>query len=193
MAAGEMTDFIFELIDRGCGFNSLIVNDGSVRNMLVNILGGVNDGGLNSLTLNNRLNTLVNVVMGQMVGIGSALNGGAFRGSNLLMISDAGVHLLMTSCILLRHWDFAMTMFRSELLVFVFGWQGSFFLNRLDAMLMMMDLVLTSYVLVDLLRLIGSNNLMGSLRLDFGVNCGVVVFSRGEDLNQKPVSRNIHP
>jgi hypothetical protein len=60
-------------------------------------------------------------------------------------------------------------------------------------MLMMMDLVLTSYVLVDLLRLIGSNNLMGSLRLDFGVNCGVVVFSRGEDLNQKPVSRNIHP
>ena len=56
-------------------------------------------------------------------------------------------------------------------------------------MLMMMDLVLTNYVLVDFLRLIGSNGLMSSLRLNFGVNCGVVVFPRRKNLNQKPVSK----
>ena len=71
----------------------------------------------------------------------------------------------------------------------VFGRQGSFFLNGLDAMLMMMDLVLTNYVLVDFLRLIGSNGLMSHLRLNFGVNCGVMVFARGKNLNQKPVSK----
>ena len=80
-----------------------------------------------------------------------------------------------------------MTMLGSELLMFVFGWQGSSFLYRLDAMLVMVNFVLTNDVLVNFLGLIGSNNFVSSLRLDLGVNGGIVVFTGGKNLNQKQV------
>ena len=71
--------------------------------------------------------------------------------------------------------------------MFVFGWQGSSFLYRLDAMLVMVNFVLTNDVLVDFLGLIGSNNFVSSLGLDLGVNGGIVVFTGGKNLNQKQV------
>ena len=162
------------------------MNNWTIGDVLVDILGGMDHRGLDSLELNNRLDTFVDMVMGQVVNVCATFHGGAFRGSDLLVIADARLHLLMTSGILFRHGDLVMTMLGCKLLMFVFGWQGSFFLDRLDPVLMMMHLVFASHVLVDFLRLIGSDGLVGRLRLDLGVNGGVVVLARGEDLYQKP-------
>jgi hypothetical protein len=93
----------------------------------------------------------------------------------------------MTSGVFIGHSCFVMTMLGSELLMFMFGWQSASFLYRLDAMLMMVNFVLTNNVLVDFLSLIGSNNFVSSLRLDLGVNGGIVVFTGGKNLNQKQV------
>jgi hypothetical protein len=163
------------------------VNNWAISNMLVHVLRGMDNRRLNSLALDDRLNTFVNMVVGQMLGIRAALDCGALRRCNLLMIGDTSVHLLMTGGIFVGHSYLVMTMLGSELLMFVFGWQGSSFLYRLDAMLVMVNFVLTNDVLVDFLGLIGSNNFVSSLRLDLGVNGGIVVFTGGKNLNQKQV------
>ena len=120
-----------------------------------------------------------------MVGIAAALDIGAFRGSHLLVIGDTGVHLLMSSGILFRHWSFAMTVFGSELFMFMLGWQSSLLLNRLDSVLMMVNFVLLDCFLVDFLSLSWSHGLMCSLGLDIRLDGGVVVFSRGKNLKSE--------
>lgn len=51
-------------------------------------------------------------------------------------------------------------------------------------MLMMMNFVLLDYILIDFLSLVWSNGLVRRLGLDLRVDGGVVVFTRGKNLNQ---------
>lgn len=161
------------------------MNNWTIGDVLVDILGCMDNRGLDSLALDDRLDTFVDMVMGQVVHVCATFHGGAFRGSDLLVIADARVHLLMTRGILFRHGGLVMTMLGCKLLMFVFGWQGASFLDGLDPVLMMMNVMFASHVLVDFLCLIGSDGLVGRLRLDLGVNGGVVVLARSKNLSSE--------
>jgi hypothetical protein len=68
------------------------------------------------------------------------------------------------------------------LFVFMFSWKSPLFLHWLDSVLMMVNFVFASDILVDLLRVGGSDGFVSCFRFDFRVDGGIVVFTGGKDL-----------
>jgi hypothetical protein len=181
-ALSDVRNFVFELVKRQSGFDSLVMDNRSIGNVLVDVTSGMRDGRSNCLALDERLDSLVNVVVRQMRCVGTSLNGAAFSGGNLLVISEAGMLLTVTRNILFRHLLLMVTVFGFEVLVLVLGWQNFGILDWLNAVLMMVNLALLGDIVVYFLLLGGSNGLVGDFRINLRLNCCVVVFSRSENL-----------
>jgi hypothetical protein len=73
-------------------------------------------------------------------------------------------------------------MFGSELFMFMFGIECSFFLDGLNSVLMMVNFMFASDVLVDFLSFGGSDAFVSCLGFYFRVDCGIVVFTGGKNL-----------
>jgi len=148
MATLEITDLVFELIDRQSGFDGLIMDNRLISVVFVNILGRMSDRGRNRFALNDGLNRLVDVVMSFVMDVCSTLDLLCLGGCNFLLVSESMVLLFMTTSIFFRHLGLVMTMFGLEVLMFVFSGENLLVGDRLNPMLMMMDIVLTSDVLI---------------------------------------------
>jgi hypothetical protein len=155
------------------------MNDGSIGDMFMDILGSVNNGRLDGFSLNDRLNRFMNMMVCQVVTINTSLDGGAFRRENSLLVLDSGVHFLVTRYVFVSHLVFMMTMFGCELFVFMFCRESLCFLHWLDSVLMMVNFVFASDILVDLLRLGGSDGFVSCFRFNFRMDGGIVVFTGG--------------
>lgn len=158
------------------------MNDRSISDMFVNILCSVNDGRLYGFPLNDRLNRFMDMMMSQMLSICASFDGGTFSGKNSLLILNSSVHFLMTRGVFIGHSLFMMTMFGSELFMFMFGVKSSFFLDGLSSVLMMVNFMFASDVLVNFLGFGRSDGVVSCLRFHFRVDCGIMVFTRGKDL-----------
>ena len=121
MSAREMTNFLLELVDGKSRFDRLVMDNWTISDVFVDVLGRVNDRRLDSLTLDHRLNCLVDVVMSEMMSVGAAINLGALGWQDFSVIGDACVHFLETGSVFIGHVLFVMTMFCLKLLVPVLG------------------------------------------------------------------------
>ena len=148
VAALEIADLVFELVDGQRGFDSLIMDDRLISVVLMNVLGGVSHRGRNRLALNDGLNRLVDVVMRFVVDICSALDLLCLSGGNLLLIGEPIVLLIVTTSVFFRHFGLMMTMFGLEVLMLVLSGKNLLVGDRLNPVLVMMNIVLTSDVLV---------------------------------------------
>jgi len=157
VAAREIADLVFELIDRQSGFHGLIVNDGLIGMVLMDVFGSMSYAGSNSFALNNGLDGLVDVVMGLVMDIGSAFNLLSFSGGDILLVGDPVMLLMMTTSIFFRHLGLMMTVFGFEILMFMLRGQRLLVRDRLDPVLVMMNIVFMSDVLVDFLGFLRAN------------------------------------
>jgi hypothetical protein len=58
----------------------LVMNDRTICDVLMDVLGGVNNRRLDSLSLDYRLNGLMDVMMSEVVSVGAAFDSVAFGG-----------------------------------------------------------------------------------------------------------------
>ena len=58
----------------------MVMNDRTICDVLMDVLGGVNNRRLNSLSLDYRLNGLMDVMMSEVVSVGAAFDSVAFGG-----------------------------------------------------------------------------------------------------------------
>jgi hypothetical protein len=166
MAALEIADLVFELVDRQSGFDSLIVDNRLISVVVVNVLGGVSHRGRNRLTLNDGLNRLVDVVMRFVVDICSALDLLCLGGGNLLLIGESMVLLIVTTSVFFGHFGLMMTMFGLEVLMLVLSGKNLLVGDRLNPVLVMMNIVLTSNILVQFLRLLRPDGFVSDIVFD---------------------------
>lgn len=182
MSARNMSNLLLELIERQCGFDGLIVNNRAISDMFVDIFSDVGDSGGNRLALNNGLNSLVDMVMGLMLCVCCTLDDRSFRRSNLLVISQPSMLLSVTGNILIGHGCFMAMMFSLERLMLVLRGQNFSIFDRLNAVLVMVNLVFAGDVLVDFLLFIRSNSFVRHFRFNLRLDSGVVMLSGREDL-----------
>lgn len=182
MSTCQMTYFILELIDGKRGLDSLIMDDGTIGDVFVDVFGCMGNRRLNRFTLNNRLNRFVDVMMREMMSISAAFNDIALGGHGFLVIGDAAVHLLIARLVFIGHVFFVVTVFSFKVFMSVLGGQDLLVWNGLNSMLMMMNLMFASDVLVYLLLFRRKNGLVRRFWFDIGVNGCIVMFSRCQDL-----------
>lgn len=182
VAAREIADLIFELIDRQSGFDGLIMNNGLIRMMFMDVFGGMSYVRCNGFALNNRLDRLMNVVVGFVMDVGSTLHLLSFGRGNLLLIRKSMVLLMMTTGIFFRHLGLVMTVFGLEILVLVLGRHRLLVRDRLDSVLVVVNIMFTSDILVEFLGFLRTNGLVSDTILHFRSDGGVMVFSWGKNL-----------
>jgi|SRR5579862_3844471 len=92
------------------------------------------------------------------------------------------MHLLITSIVFLGHILLVMTMFRFKLFMSVLGGQSLLVLNRLNSVLVVVNLIFPGHILVDLSLLRRTNGFVRRFRFDVGLDSGIVVFTWSKNL-----------
>lgn len=148
------------------------MNDGSVVDSLVNGNGGVNGGGSDGLSLNDRLDGLVNVVVNVLVGDGGSgtlVSNGTRDGLSV----DVSLSLLLELLSVLReHVVLGLPYGLGEDVEFLLGRKNLLVLDGLDSVLVVVDVSLSVNGLNLLDSLVRSDVLLddlgGGLRADLG-------------------------
>jgi len=166
IATLEITDLVFKLVDRQSGFDGLIMDNRLISVVLVNVFSSVSHRGSDRFTLNDGLNGLVDVVMRFVVDICSALDLLCLGGGNLSLIGEPIVLLIVTTSVFFRHFGLMMTMFGLEVLMLVLSGKNLLVGDRLNPVLVMMNIVLTSNILVQFLRLLRADSFVSDIVLD---------------------------
>jgi len=148
---------------------------------LVDWNGGVDDRGLNSLLLDDRLDVLVNVVVNVLADDVSASR---LRGLHISNFTSA-LELSLFGCKTLAD-VVIITVLEVSLLnrghvVFVFFWKNLFVLDRLDGSVVVVLVNLTVYNLGCILVLCSDDTLVGNGWVDSLVDRGVVLPIPGEE------------
>lgn len=176
------TDLVLELVEGDRRQGGSLVNDRGVVNTLVNGHGGVDGGRLDGLTLDHGLDGLVNVVVDVLVGdsrSSSLCADGLRNGLSVLVHSALLLELL---AVLGQHVGLGLTDLLGQDVVLMLGLQHLLVGDRLDAVLVVVDVTLAVNSLGDLgvlLRLdVLLDDLGRGLRADLG---GVVLVRRRKE------------
>ncbi len=137
------TDFVLELVQGDGGEGGRLVNDRSLVDLLVDWDGVVNGGWSDGLLLNHRLDSLVNVVVDVLVGDGTVVCLCAFYLADLLTVLVHGSHTLELLSVLWEHLLLVLAGDFRDHLMSVLGGLDLLSLNRLNAVLVVVNVSLT--------------------------------------------------
>jgi len=151
---------------------SRLVNDRSLVDLLVDSLGVVDSGGLDSLTLDDRLDGLVDVVVLVSVDVLTHVSGGSLSLTDDLLVAVLGSLLVELGLVLWEHVLLVLSLDDRGGGLDVSGGEDLLVLDGLDSVLVVVDVLLTVDGLGGLDVLLGSDLLLNDLGGDLGADLG---------------------